>query len=236
MQLGFGTAALGRSLTKRERVHLLETAYECGIRHFDTAPLYGAGTAEEALGLFLRHAGDEVTVATKVGIRASSTARLVLSRLIGRSARAQGGLFAPDQVRTSLEGSLRRLGTKHVDLVLLHEVEAASVDDALLETLDDAIARGVVGRVGIATNGTETAAILDGATTFPTVVQVAAGDVPSSMGDRRLIVHSVIVGKEGAPGELLRAAAERHPSALLLFGSRKPEHIRETAERFLRPA
>ena len=90
-RLGFGTAGLGRSLSRGERLRLLETAFDSGITYFDTAPLYGAGAAEEALGAFLRGAPDGVTVATKAGILPAPVAALVLSRLVGRTAVGRAG-------------------------------------------------------------------------------------------------------------------------------------------------
>lgn len=229
-RLGFGTAALGRRLTRSERVRVLETAYESGITHFDTAPLYGGGAAEEALGAFLRGgSGRSVTIATKVGIRPPSTVSHALSRLARRPSPARGGLFAPGDVRASLEGSLRRLRASRIDLLLLHEVQASDIDDALLETLAEAVAKGTVGELGIATSAGESAAILARAARFPAVVQTAVSPDPPAVGDRGLILHSTIAGKPGDPCDLLRTAAANHPSALLLFGSGNPAHIRAAA-------
>jgi aryl-alcohol dehydrogenase-like predicted oxidoreductase len=66
-----------------------------GIAFFDTAPTYGNGASETLLGRVLRTRRDAVTIATKVGPR--------------------------DDPRTSLDASLRRLGTEYVDLLQLHE-------------------------------------------------------------------------------------------------------------------
>jgi len=68
---------------------------ERGVTFFDTAPAYGDGASEALLGRALRADRDRVAIATKVGPR--------------------------DDPRTSLEASLRRLGTDYVDLVQLHE-------------------------------------------------------------------------------------------------------------------
>ena len=118
-RIGFGTAALGRSLAKRERIRLVETAFDCGLTHFDTAPLYGAGAAEEALAALPR---DAVTIATKAGYRPPSPVRTVAASLAGRAALARGGHFARAEVRAGLAASLRRLRTSYVDFFLLHDV------------------------------------------------------------------------------------------------------------------
>jgi D-threo-aldose 1-dehydrogenase len=67
--VGFGTSGImGSALTDRGRLKLLECAFEAGITHFDTAPLYGMGDAEALVGKFIsRHRG-AVTVATKYGL------------------------------------------------------------------------------------------------------------------------------------------------------------------------
>ena len=215
MTAGYGTAALGRSLTRRERVRLVAAAYDAGIRWFDTAPLYGAGAAEEALGLALR-GKDDVTVVTKVGI--------VPPGLLGTALRrpATGGRFAPGDMRRQVEGSLRRLRRDAVDAVLLHEVDAAEADNAL-----DALRRdGRVRKVGIATRAAAAEAILTAQAVD--VVQLAATETVDPRG-ARLVLHSVLAGKRGSAVELLRAAAAAHPDAVVLVGSRNAEHVREAA-------
>jgi aryl-alcohol dehydrogenase-like predicted oxidoreductase len=225
-RLGFGTAALGRSISRSERVRVLRTALECGLTHFDTAPLYGAGAAEEALAALPR---DRITIATKAGYRAPSLARLAAGRLVGRPATAESGLFAPAEVRASLEWSLRRLRTSHVDLFLLHDVRADDVGDALLEELDAVVKRGDARATGVATRWAEAAALLERGVPFPAVVQTSAEPEPPVLEERRLVLHSAIAGRSGSPPQVLAALARRRPDALLLFGSRNAEHVRETA-------
>lgn len=233
-RLGFGTAALGRSLSRHERVRLLETAYDAGIRYFDTAPLYGGGAAEEALGRFLQGRTD-VIVATKAGIQPLSTPRRLGSRLSGAAA-ARSGLFAPAEVRASLHGSLRRLRTSRVDRLLLHEVAASQVTDDLLETLNAFVGEGLVAQLGIATGSTETQRILGRRERFPDVVQLPANET-LSVSPRVLVVHSAIVRGSGPVAERLVAALRRSPSALVLFGSRDTRHVVAAVDsvRSLRP-
>jgi aryl-alcohol dehydrogenase-like predicted oxidoreductase len=225
-QIGFGTAALGRSLSRSERVRVLETALDCGLTHFDTAPLYGAGAAEEALAALPR---DRITIATKAGYQAPSLVRLAAGRVAGRPARPASGLFGPAEVRASLEGSLRRLRTSHVDLLLLHDVRADDVGDALLEELAAVVRRGDARATGVATDWSEAAALLDRGVPFPAVVQTSAEPEPPVLDGRRLLLHSAIAGRAGSPPAALAALARRRPDAVLLFGSRNPQHVRETA-------
>ena len=68
-RLSFGTSGImGSALTDRGRVKLLDAAYDNGITHFDTAPLYGQGDAEKVLGSFYKTKQDGVTIATKYGL------------------------------------------------------------------------------------------------------------------------------------------------------------------------
>jgi D-threo-aldose 1-dehydrogenase len=220
MTIGYGTAALGRSLSARERRRLIETAYDAGIRYFDTAPLYGAGAAEEALGGALRGKGG-VTVATKVGIVPPGLVGLALRRP------ATGGRFSPPDVRAQVEGSLRRLRLDRIEVVLLHEVDAEDAPAALdaLERLRD---EGTLRDTGIATSAAQAAAIL--ARRVPDVVQLAAADVVDPRG-ARLVLHSALAGRiDVTPASaLLRRVAASHPDAVVLVGSRQEAHIREAA-------
>ena len=68
-RLGFGTSGLmGSAITTAGRLRLLEVALDEGITHFDTAPLYGAGLAEEMLGRFAKGKRHSVTITTKFGL------------------------------------------------------------------------------------------------------------------------------------------------------------------------
>lgn len=68
-RLGFGTSGImGSSLTAAGRQRLLETAFDLGVRHFDTAPLYGMGQAEEVLATFARCRRGDITITSKFGL------------------------------------------------------------------------------------------------------------------------------------------------------------------------
>jgi aryl-alcohol dehydrogenase-like predicted oxidoreductase len=230
-RIGYGTAELGRSISARERARLVGTALEAGITYFDTAPLYGSGAAEKAIGQVVGDR-DDVTVATKVGIAPANVTRIALARLLGRTAEASAGLFAPAAVGKQLEGSLRRLRRERVDVLLLHEVDPKQVTPELIAALDALRREGRLDRAGIATGPAQTQSILDShlAAGFPGVVQVAASCVPDA-GDAALVIHSALTGRVGvAPAvELLREAAHAHPGAVVLFGSGRREHVLEAA-------
>jgi aryl-alcohol dehydrogenase-like predicted oxidoreductase len=172
-KIGFGCVGLTLLPTHGHALRLLREAYDGGITHFDTAPLYGQGYSERVLGDFLRTHRDRVTVATKVGlgplVRSSLPPQLVvplnywrrrLSRSAGDSGPAQSGetLLAPRRltrrdVAASFDASRRALRTEKIDLYLLHEALPAFLDPDALDYLRALKASGQVGRLGLAAGG-----------------------------------------------------------------------------------
>jgi aryl-alcohol dehydrogenase-like predicted oxidoreductase len=169
-RLGFGTAGLMRQGSTRERLNLLAAAFDVGITHYDTAPIYGLGQSEQLLGRFARGRRTSLTIATKFGLglnpmaSALSGVQSLLRRIVRGSPalrrvarRRAEALYRPPAfsariARTSLESSLRRLGTDHVDLLLLHDCSLASdISDDLLTCLENLRWSGMVRGFGIAT-------------------------------------------------------------------------------------
>jgi D-threo-aldose 1-dehydrogenase len=130
----------------------IDCAWSLGIRHFDTAPLFGSGLAELRLGEALRdRPRDQFTISTKVG-------RLLRPGTPDPS--FPGALpfgpifdFSREGLRRSLEESLQRLQMEHVDIVFLHDPDD-HLDQALgaIGALTD-LAAGL----GVGTNRVETA-------------------------------------------------------------------------------
>jgi len=111
--------------------HILEQAYQSGVRFIDTADVYGDGASESSIGEFLRKY-DDLTVATKVG----------------RGAIYPDG-YSRETVRAATERSLQRLGVDRLDLTQLHCVPPAVLRDGkifdwLREMRDD----GMIARFG----------------------------------------------------------------------------------------
>jgi len=145
-KLGLGTAPLAGlfdEVASGAARATVDAAWELGIRIFDTAPLYGAGLAEERLGEALAaRPRDEYTVSTKVG-----------RVLVGGEAVFD---YTPEGIRRSLAESLARLGLERVDIALLHDPE-----QHLDETRRAAeVARERAPRVGVGTNYVATALTL----------------------------------------------------------------------------
>jgi D-threo-aldose 1-dehydrogenase len=173
--IGFGCSSLA-SVGKKKTLELLGTAFDAGVRHFDVARFYGYGEAEALLGAFVRSRRAEVTITTKFGIeppartnvlryamragrrfvRLLPTARGIVQR------RAQTlvkrGRFSAQEAQSSLETSLRELGTDYVDFFLLHDYEPSDRSmDELVEFLVDRTKAGVIRYFGI---GTEIESVL----------------------------------------------------------------------------
>ena len=136
--LGFGTTSFMGLRSSKERLALLEIAFEAGIRHFDTAPAYGYGEAERILGDFIAGKREQLTVTTKYGIQPPAVVKTRWVNLLARRilrwlpslrqalsrkalALSKRGVFSPAEARRSLDQSLTALKTDHVDLFLLHE-------------------------------------------------------------------------------------------------------------------
>ena len=155
--VGLGTAPLGglyKEVSPTDAAAAVAEAVEIGYRYFDTAPLYGYGAAERALGRGLQGCGAGVAVSTKVGrIIDEEAARPTGDMFAGRSG-ASIWDFSADGVRRSLEASLERLGRSCMDVVFIHDPDdhaRQALDEAYpaLEQLRD---EGVIGAVGVGMN------------------------------------------------------------------------------------
>ncbi|MGB6057343.1 MAG: aldo/keto reductase [Microthrixaceae bacterium] len=162
--LSIGTAPLGglySAVDEADALATLAAAAESGVTHFDTAPHYGRGLAEERLGKFLAQAErpDRFTVSTKVGRRIHRTGTREPDDIFHGA--PPGGSkfdFAPDAIREELGESRTRLGREFVDVVLLHDpddhLDEAVVAAGELQRQRDA---GFIGAIGVGTNSAEVA-------------------------------------------------------------------------------
>ena len=121
-RVALGTGLHGE-VSEAQSVATIEHALACGVRFFDTAPLYGNGLAEERLGIALRGVPrGSYVLNTKVGILSGGVT---------------GGFdydFSADGVQRCFERSLRRLGVERIDILHLHEPEGFA-KQVLSETL-----------------------------------------------------------------------------------------------------
>lgn len=149
-QLGFGAAPLGnmfRDIPEDEALATVDAAWNDGIRYFDNAPFYGAGLAELRMGEALADKPrDAYVISTKVG-------RIILDELEDVTAREQGekaGVFAHgranrvvndytyDATLRSIEDSLKRLRTDHIEIAFVHDLAQDFWGDAWLGKFEEA--------------------------------------------------------------------------------------------------
>jgi D-threo-aldose 1-dehydrogenase len=159
-RLMFGAAPIGglfAPVSEPDARAALEAAWAAGIRAFDTAPHYGAGLSEQRLGAFL--AGQpraEYVLSTKVGrlLVPGEDARDGAEGFYGAPRLSQVRDYSRDGVLASLEASLDRLGTDHVDIALIHDPDdhAAQALDAAYPALAELRSAGVIGAVGVGMN------------------------------------------------------------------------------------
>ncbi|WNV81945.1 aldo/keto reductase [Umezawaea sp. Da 62-37] len=160
-RLGFGAAPIGNLYQEvsDEQAHTaVDVAWDNGVRYFDTAPHYGLGLSEQRLGEALAaRPRSEFVLSTKVG-------RLLEPSDAGGDDLANGFAvpashrrvwdFSADGVKRSLESSLDRLGTDHVDVVYLHDPDG-HWEQASREGIPALVGlreQGVVGAIGVGMN------------------------------------------------------------------------------------
>jgi aryl-alcohol dehydrogenase-like predicted oxidoreductase len=144
-RLGFGVSgAHGTPLVAGQATQrLIEAAFDCGVRLFDTAPAYGAGEAERRLGRALKAIPRHLAfVSTKAGIASDGFARRRRD-------------FSPDAIEASLRASLVRLGVEGVDALLLHGPDPYELTDDLFARLAALKSAGAFATLGVAGLGPE---------------------------------------------------------------------------------
>ncbi|MGP3964190.1 aldo/keto reductase [Nonomuraea sp. 3N208] len=156
-RVGLGGGPLGNYLhpiSDDEAQAVLDTAWEAGIRYYDTAPFYGLGLSEQRMGRALgERPRSEFVLSTKVG------------RLVRPGPGDNGGFAVPgdrhitwdftrDGVLRSVEESLDRLGLGHVDILFIHDPDhhwPQALDEAY-PALADLRSQGVVRAIGVGMN------------------------------------------------------------------------------------
>ena len=120
-------------------IKLLHGAVELGVEHFDTAEMYGIGGANESLlGEAFADRRDRVFIATKFG----PTRNFDTGQFTGLDG-------SRENCRRSVEGSLRRLRTDHVDLYYLHRVDPSRPIEETVTAMAALVAEGKVGAIGL---------------------------------------------------------------------------------------
>jgi aryl-alcohol dehydrogenase-like predicted oxidoreductase len=140
------TSAYGPAADKNEMVHLIRTAYEQGVTHFDTAEAYGPFVNEELVGEALQPIRNKVVIATKFGFDIDPDTGF---RKFGTNSR-------PTQIKRVAEHSLKLLRTDHIDLFYQHRVDPNVPIEDVAGAVKDLIAEGKVNHFGLSEAGVQT--------------------------------------------------------------------------------
>jgi len=142
--MGMSTAYTGAGTDDAESVRTIHRALELGVTLIDTAEVYGPYTNEELVGRAISGRREQVVLATKFG-------------MISHAGGGPGHLDSTAaNIRAALEGSLRRLGTDHVDLYYQHRVDPDTPIEDTVATLAELVTEGKIRHVGLSEAGPDT--------------------------------------------------------------------------------
>jgi aryl-alcohol dehydrogenase-like predicted oxidoreductase len=136
-----GVYTTGASTDDAESVRAIHRALDLGVTHIDTAEIYGPFHSEELVGRAIKDRRDQVVVATKFG-------------LVSHSGGGPGVIdSSPANIRAAVEGSLKRLGTDHIDLYYQHRVDPNTPIEETVGALAELVAEGKVRHIGLSEAG-----------------------------------------------------------------------------------
>jgi aryl-alcohol dehydrogenase-like predicted oxidoreductase len=137
-----GMSAFYGSTDEGEAIATIHRALELGINFLDTAQLYGPLTNEELVGRAVKGHRDEYVIATKFARRMDDATPGEMSTLGPLDGSAE-------HVRASIEGSLRRLGTDHVDLYYQHRVDPNVPIEETVGAMAELVKEGKIRHIGL---------------------------------------------------------------------------------------
>ena len=120
-----------------ESIRTIHRALDLGVTLIDTAEIYGPYNNEELVGQAIKGRRDEVVLATKFG-------------MVSHAGGGPGSIdSSPANIRTAVEGSLKRLDTDHIDLYYQHRVDPKTPIEDTVGTLADLISEGKIRHIGL---------------------------------------------------------------------------------------
>jgi aryl-alcohol dehydrogenase-like predicted oxidoreductase len=254
-RFGLGTASLHHLFYSQDRQNLLDTAWDEGFTHFDTAPMYGEGVAERELGKFLHKKRQNATIATKFGLPPIKLLQKFPALIYPHKALGKFGrqllpnwwdkrqrLLTPAAAEASLSNSLQALGTDWLDILFLHEPLASEIEaiQALANWLQRQKTSGRVRYLGLAGNAQDCLKIKEQTEGLFDILQVEdsldrkEADLITQSGRplqitfgylRRASAHS----SQLTGDTILNQALARNKDGMILVSSRQPDRLRHLA-------
>ena len=141
------------NMNEREVSAFIDTALSNGANFFDHADIYGGGKSEEVFGKAISHSTREnIFIQTKCGIRNGQYD------------------FSYDHIVSSVEGSLKRLGTEYIDVLLLHRPDALMEPEEVARAFSHLKETGQVRNFGVSNHNPYQIRLLQKAVDMPLCV------------------------------------------------------------------
>ncbi|MGW6489528.1 aldo/keto reductase [Streptomyces sp. NPDC055056] len=144
-----GMSAFYGSTDEDEGIATIRRAVEIGVNFLDTAQMYGPLTNESLVGEAIRGHRDEYVIATKFNYRMDDAVPGDMNTVGPQDGSAE-------HVRSSVHGSLERLGTDYIDLYYQHRVDPNVPIEETVGALAELVAEGKIRGIGLSEAGAET--------------------------------------------------------------------------------
>lgn len=152
--MGMSAFYTGAGVDDAESIRTIHRALDLGITLLDTAEIYGPYTNEELVGRAIAGRRDDVVLATKFGLMSQRNGLVDVTGADPTSLRRIDS--SPASIRVAVEGSLKRLGTDHIDLYYQHRVDPDTPIEDTIGTLHELVEAGKVLHIGLSEAGPDT--------------------------------------------------------------------------------
>lgn len=126
----------GSNVEERELIDAVHAALDCGVNFFDTADTYGLGQSEQTLGKALKGRRSEAVIASKFGVHAKKGEKTFYDN-------------SPEWIKSSIEGTLKRLGIDCLDLYQIHYRDGKTPLAEVAGTLEELKKAGYIRYYGL---------------------------------------------------------------------------------------